>query len=216
MPSRNFHRVGVGRICRVRCDQVYGGPPGLRRQAWRGDALSGMTRVWMIGVLMLAGFSLPSMSTAAADAPAEQEAQGGSAAERLEPVVGVSFSWPLIMSYSLGAGYELGNFKPGQIFTDSPSLRLDMDVGIAGGYLSAGMALPFGHGNFAVNLKAARLRTWLLDLGIDPWRNFNGGIVEFVTFGHVPGKVGIGWFRSADRSRPGDGELWYASLGAGW
>lgn len=125
----------------------------------------------------------------------------------------VGLSYPLIVSASGGVLLPLGKSNPNDVFLDVPALRADLEAGIGGGNVAAGVYIPFGEGSFAVNIKAARLRTWLAPWNQEKDHLFNGGVVELIVFGHIPGKIGLGRFRDRDGSGRSFTSVFF---GVGW
>lgn len=164
-------------------------------------------------LLLLSGGGLT--NACAGDEPRRDQG-ANTQASRLKPTFAGGFSWPLLLSFSAGGTYSLTPSMSNSVFADTLSLRTDLELGAGGGYLGGGFTLPFAQGSFALNLKAARLRTWLLDTGPRPWRNYDGVIAELVLFGHVPGKLGIGYFRPSGQWNKRRERFWYLYLGSGW
>jgi hypothetical protein len=128
------------------------------------------------------------------------------------PLAGVSY--PLIISIGAGALLPLGKSDPEVVFPSIPSLRADIEAGLGGGSVAAGIHIPADA--FAFNVKAASLRTWLLAWNQEKDRTYDGAIVEVALLGHVPGKIGLGRFReraAGDRERD---RLTYLYLGVGF
>jgi hypothetical protein len=162
----------------------------------------------------IAGLALAGLLAANPVAAAAAEGQGTMAFPM--PAVSFGFSYPLIVSLSAGAFLPLGAQDPNDVFPSVPSLRADVELGLGGGGFSGGTYLPFGEGAFALNLKAARLRTWLIDWHEPVDRTYDGAVVELVALGHVPGKIGAGYFK--DRAPVGDRRdaFVYFFVGVGW
>jgi hypothetical protein len=113
----------------------------------------------------------------------------------------IGFSYPLVVSASGGVLLPLGKTDPAaDIYLGVPALRLDVEAGAGGGDVAAGAFIPFGGGSFALNVKAARLRTWLAPWNQPKDHGYDGAVVELVVFGHIPGKIGVGRFRDRDGS----------------
>jgi hypothetical protein len=116
----------------------------------------------------------------------------------------------------MGAGALLSLGKPdvGSVFPSRPALRADVEAGLGGGLVATGLYVPAGA--FAVNVKAASLRTWLLAWNQEKDQTYDGAILELVALGHVPGKVGLGRFRErASGARERD-KLTYLFIGVGF
>lgn len=132
----------------------------------------------------------------------------------LSPAISVGFSYPLVFSASVAALLPLGRQNPDIFFPTSPSLRLESEIGLGGGSAAAGLYLPAG--SFALNLKAVRMRTWLWTWNEESNRTFDGGVAEFVLLGHVPGKIGLGFFRDTEPHNNQHGSFTYVFVGVGW
>lgn len=126
------------------------------------------------------------------------------------PLAGVSY--PLIVSIGAGALLPLGKSDPEVVFPSIPSLRADIEAGLGGGSVAAGLHVPAD--GFAFNLKAASLRTWLLAWNQERDRTYDGAIVELVMLGHVPGKIGVGRFK--ERAQGERDKLTYLFIGVGF
>jgi hypothetical protein len=123
-------------------------------------------------------------------------------------------SYPFIASIGAGALLSLGKPDPDNVFPSRPALRADVEVGLGGGLIAAGLYVPAGA--FALNVKAASLRTWLLAWNQESDQTYDGAIIELVALGHVPGKVGLGRFRErASGARERD-KLTYLFVGVGF
>jgi hypothetical protein len=122
------------------------------------------------------------------------------------PTFGIGVSYPMLLSASVGAMVPLSapiERYPG--FPGVTALRADVDIGLGGGMIAAGLSIPSkaGYGSAKVNLKGAALRTWgwSFDRPLD--RTYHGAIAELSVYSHPAGKLGIGYFQDAgvDRSR---------------
>lgn len=131
------------------------------------------------------------------------------------PALSFGFSYPLIFSWTVGAFLPLGKQDTNIIFPTSPSFRVDGEAGIGGGSAAVGMYIPVEDGSFAINLKAVRMRTWLLAWDVETNRTFDGGVVELVTLGHVPGKIGLGFFQDTALNNRYN-SFTYMFVGVGW
>jgi hypothetical protein len=131
------------------------------------------------------------------------------------PALSIGFSYPLIFTWTVGAFLPLGKQDKNNIFPISPSFRVDGEVGLGGGSAAVGMYIPVDNGSFAVNLKAVRMRTWLLTWDVETNRTFDGGVVELVILGHVPGKIGLGFFQDTAPNNRHD-SFTYVFVGVGW
>jgi hypothetical protein len=130
----------------------------------------------------------------------------------LTPAFGISY--PFVVSIGAGALLPMGKSDPNVVFPSIPALRADIEAGLGGGSIAAGVHIPAGA--FAFNAKAASLRTWLLAWGQESDRTYDGAIFEVVMQGHVPGKIGLGRFKEraqGDRERD---KLTYLFLGVGF
>jgi hypothetical protein len=130
----------------------------------------------------------------------------------LTPAFGISY--PFVVSIGAGALVPLGKADPEVVFPSIPALRADIEAGLGGGSIAAGIHVPADA--FAFNVKAASLRTWLLAWNQEKDRTYDGAIVEVALLGHVPGKIGLGRFReraAGDRERD---RLTYLYLGVGF
>ena len=131
------------------------------------------------------------------------------------PALSVGFSYPLVFSASVGALLPLGKQDKNVVFPISPSLRIEGELGLGGGSAAVGLYIPAG-GSFAVNLKAARMRTWLWTWNEETNRTFDGGVAEWVLLGHVPGKIGLGFFRDTEPLNNRRDSSTYVFFGVGW
>lgn len=128
----------------------------------------------------------------------------------------LGFSYPLVMSISLGAMLPLGKQDKNDIFPTSPALRIDGEVGLGGGSVAAGIFIPAGDG-YALSLKAARMRTWLWTWNEQSGRTFNGGVVEFAMPSvHGGPKLGLGSFRDMAPVNNTRRTFTYVFVGVGW
>jgi hypothetical protein len=110
------------------------------------------------------------------------------------------FSYPLIASVGGSALLPLAKQNTKELFPSVLSLRTDIDIGLGGGSISGGVYIPAG-GSFAINVKGSRMRTWLWSWNVEKNRTYDGGVAEFVLLGHVPGKIGLGYFKDRDNNR---------------
>ena len=131
------------------------------------------------------------------------------------PAAAAGFSYPLIFSMSAGAILPLGKQDKNNVFPTVPALRIDGEVGLGGGSAAVGMYIPAG-GSFAINLKASRIRTWLWTWNEETNRTFDGGVAEFVRLGHVPGKIGLGYFKDREMLNSRRESFTYVFFGVGW
>ena len=160
-----------------------------------------------IGLIVLALASDP--------VSAREESKEDSDDPMLTPAVSIGFSYPLVFSASVSALLPLGRQDKDNIFPTSPSLRIEGEVGLGGGSAAVGFYIPAG-GSFAVNLKATRMRTWLWTWNEEINRTFEGGVAEFVLLGHVPGKIGLGFFRDTKPLNNKRDSFTYVFFGVGW
>lgn len=122
---------------------------------------------------------------------ADEESETNTDAQLFAPAASIGFCYPLIFSVSVGALLPLVKQSKNNFFPPtSLALRVDGEIGLGGGSAGAGLYIPVG-GSFAINFRAARMRTWLLAWNEETNRIFDGGIAEFVLLGHVPGKIGL-------------------------
>lgn len=128
------------------------------------------------------------------------------------PAFGISY--PFIVSVGAGALVPFGRTDPETVFPSVASLRADVEAGLGGGTLAAGLYVPTDA--FAFNVKAASLRTWLAAWGQPNDRTYDGVILEVVALGHVPGKLGLGTFRERAQGDSGRDQLTYLFLGVGF
>ena len=131
------------------------------------------------------------------------------------PAMSFGFSYPLVVSGSMGVILPLGMQEKNNGFPSRLSLRLDGELGLGGGSVSSGLYIPAG-GAFAVGIKAVRLRTWLLTWNESANRNFDGLVVELVTMGHLPGKIGLGRFTEDAPGNHSEASFNYVYVGVGW
>jgi hypothetical protein len=124
----------------------------------------------------------------------------------------VGVSYPLIASVGGSVLLPLAKQNTKELFPSVPSLRTDIDVGLGGGSVSAGVYIPAG-GSFAINLKGSRMRTWLWTWNEQKNRTYDGAVAEVAVLGHVPGKIGLGYFKDRDNSR---NRFTYVFLGVGF
>jgi hypothetical protein len=133
------------------------------------------------------------------------------------PIMAAGFSYPLILSASAGAMLPLGKPLVRGNIPPVPALRAEAELGLGGASVSAGVYVPIRDTGLGVNLKRSRMRTWIGGLS-DKFdgRTYDGIVAEFVSDGHVPGKIGIGYFkeRSGDNSR--DYRFTSFFVGIGW
>ena len=132
------------------------------------------------------------------------------------PSISTGISYPLIFSFSAGALLPLGKQDANNTFPSVPSLRADAEIGIGGGSADVGMYFPVDDGSFAINLKASRMRTWLVKWNEPINTNYDGVITELVALGHVPGKIGLGYFRDSEAVNNQHSSFIYLFVGVGW
>ena len=132
---------------------------------------------------------------------------------------GMGLSYPLLVSVSGGAIAPLMRKKQGAPygFPGVPALHANLDIGLGGGMVSGGLAFPLkvGYGNSAISLKGAALRTWLVDVGAERDRTYFGGVTEILVESHPSGKIGLGYFRERDSSRPSREHFIFVYVGIG-
>lgn len=131
------------------------------------------------------------------------------------PALAIGFSYPLVFSYAIGAFLPLRAHDKNYIFPTTVSFRVDGEAGLGGGSAAVGMYIPVDDGSFAINLKAVRMRTWLFPWNVEPNRTFDGGIIELVILGHVPGKIGLGFFQDTTLYNRHN-SFTYVFVGVGW
>ena len=83
--------------------------------------------------------------------------------------------------------------------------------------VSGGLAFPLkvAYGNSAISVKGAALRTWLVDVGAERDRRYLGGVTEILVESHPSGKIGLGYFRERESSRPTRDHFIYVYVGIG-
>lgn len=134
---------------------------------------------------------------------------------------GVGLSCPLIASVSGGV---LTPILPDSDEPKSPfgsvAVLASVDVGIGGGMVSGGVFVQIDDNDpilmKAICVKAAGLRTWLLDVRPERDRTYIGAVVEFFsTAAGMGGKIGMGYFRTDTTVQsPNDGFVYlYVGLG---
>ena len=127
----------------------------------------------------------------------------------------LGFSYPLVVSASLGAMLPLGKEEHDYVTPETVSLRLDGEVGLGGGSVGAGVFVPISYG--AVSAKAVRLRTWLLTWNEQKDRTFDGGVIEFaLPSPHGGPKIGIGAFKDRESLNGVREKFTYVFIGVGW
>ncbi len=132
------------------------------------------------------------------------------------PAFSLGFSYPFGVSVSGGLMLPLDG-NPA-ILPNAPAPRVDVEVGIYGGLVSAGLFVPLGYAGFrhvGVNLKAARMNTWG---GPEGTQTFNGGILELdmAVQESLPIKIGVGAFKAVNPVGGGSSSLTYGFIGFGW
>jgi hypothetical protein len=133
----------------------------------------------------------------------------------LSPVIAGGLSYPLILSVSGGVMLALGRSDDGINYPSVPALRAEAELGLGGASVSAGLFVPVG--DFAINVKGSRMHTWLGGAS-DKFdgRTYDGVVVELVVDGHMPGKIGIGYFKDRDQDDSHDYRFTSISVGIGW
>ncbi len=133
----------------------------------------------------------------------------------------MGLSYPLVASISGSAAVPLSKGAEGSPYhvLGVPTLLANLDVGLGGGMVSGGLAVPLklnvGYGTKAISFKGAAIRTWLIDVGVERNRTYTGGLTELF-FETIPiFKLGLGYFRATDPSHsPRDSFVFfYAGLG---
>jgi hypothetical protein len=132
---------------------------------------------------------------------------------------GMGLSYPLLVSVSAGAIVPLARRKENSPygFPGVPALHANVDIGLGGGMASGGLAFPLkvAYGSSAISIKGAALRTWLADVGPDRNRTYLGGVTEILVESHPSGKIGLGYFRDRDSSRPTRDHFVFIYVGIG-
>ena len=133
----------------------------------------------------------------------------------LKPSFSVGFSYPLVVSASLGTMLPLGKEQHDYVIPETVSLRLDGELGLGGGSVGAGVFVPTDY--VAVSVKAVRLRTWLLTWNEEKDRTFDGGVIEFaLPSPHGGPKIGIGSFKDREPLNGTRDKFTYVFIGVGW
>ena len=133
----------------------------------------------------------------------------------LKPSFSVGFSYPLVVSASLGAMLPLGKEEHDYPIPETVSLRLDGEVGLGGGSVGAGVFVPTDY--VTVSAKAVRLRTWLLTWNEEKDRTFDGGVIEFaMPTAHGGPKIGLGKFKDREALNGTREKFTYVFVGVGW
>lgn len=88
----------------------------------------------------------------------------------------------------------------GNEFPGVPALRADVDLGLGGGMVSAGISVPSLAGTpieTEIIVKGGLLRTWLFDYGPGKDKTYKGAILEMAApaYFFTPAKFGLGYFR---------------------
>lgn len=122
------------------------------------------------------------------------------------PTFSVGFSYPFIVSASLG-----GMFLPVGNKPVVPALRADIEAGIGGGDVSAGMSFIVRDSN-VINIKGALLRKWIIS---SDKKTFQGGIIDYASLGHSPLKIGVGFFKERAPDNNSGESFSYVFLGIG-
>ena len=125
-----------------------------------------------------------------------------------------NISYPLIASYSYGIILPLGTQETDSEFPSAFSLRADAEIGLGGGIVAIGTYIPAG--SFAYNVKVSHMQTWLTGNSAIKDKSYNGLILELVSLGHLPGKIGLGYFKEVNSSINQQEEIIYFSIGVGW
>ncbi len=132
---------------------------------------------------------------------------------------GMGISYPLLLQVSVAGTVPLMEKAENAPYglPGVPAARVDLDLGLGGGILSAGVALPttITKSRRVINVKGALLRTWLWSGGAKVNRTYQGVIAEFVIPSHPSGKIGLGYFRDPHLFTKRDHDLFYVFLGIG-
>lgn len=131
---------------------------------------------------------------------------------------GMGLSYPLLVSISAGAVVPLGMKKESQTygFPGTFALHGNLDVGLHGGMVSAGLAFPISTDDKSmISIKAAALRTWLFDIGPNRDQTYHGGLVELLVESHPSGKIGLGYFSNNNSAQQAGGHFVYVYVGIG-
>ena len=125
-------------------------------------------------------------------------------------------SYPLVLSASLGAVLPFDGRDRKYPIATTLALRVDGEIGLGGGTVGAGFYIPVKE-YFVINVKAARMRTWLLTWNEATGRTFDGGVVELaIPSAHGGPKIGIGSFRDTQAVDGTRRSFTYVFLGVGY
>ncbi len=134
---------------------------------------------------------------------------------QLFPGAAAGLSNPYLFSISTGLNMTLRPQAP-NAFPTVPSIRVDLEAGLGGGGLGMGVQLPLANGNSALNIKYTRIRTWLISLFVPRGEIYEGLILEYFMYGHVPAKLGVGYLTNIDDRVQEDKHMLYLFLGSGF
>lgn len=128
----------------------------------------------------------------------------------------VGLSYPLVASLSGGVHAPIF----GKFSFETVAVQANIDLGIGGGMASGGIYFPVGGDGrttlSAFTVKAAVLRTWVLNIGGDRDRTYSGFVVErFQAAAGMGGKFGLGYFRSNSTMPSSNNDLVYLYVGLG-
>lgn len=132
----------------------------------------------------------------------------------------IGLSYPLIASVSGGIiAPILGESEASKSPFGSVAVQASVDVGIGGGMISGGIFVQIDDKNpssmKAICVKAALLRTWLLDIE-ERDRTYRGAIVElFSAAAGMGGKIGMGYFQTGATTQSSNDGLVYLYVGLG-
>jgi hypothetical protein len=128
----------------------------------------------------------------------------------------LGISYPLVVSASLGAVLPFDPRDRKYPIATTPGVRIDGEIGLGGGSVGAGLYIPVKE-YFVVNVKAARMRTWLWTWNEETNRTFDGVVVEFaVPSLHGGPKLGLGSFKDTRVVGDSRRSFTYVFLGAGF
>jgi hypothetical protein len=154
-------------------------------------------------------------SLACAPAFAEEEKKADADNPLLKGSFFVGFSYPLVLSASLGAVLPFDARDRKYPIATRLALRADGEIGLGGGSVGAGLYMPVKE-YFVVNVKAVRMRTWLLTWNEDTGRTFTGPVVELaLPTAHGGPKIGIGRLKDTELRDGTRRSFIYVFLGAG-
>ena len=112
---------------------------------------------------------------------------------RILPAASVNLGYPQVTSIALGLMFPFKKQTADAMYPKGMAFRADLDLGLTGSMLSAGLFVPYR--SVALNLKTSAIRTWVWgwdysDLNID----FYGSVVDVLILGRAPLKISMGYF----------------------